>query len=341
MAHLKVACLGGSFNPIHNGHLALAKYLLHEKGFDEVWLILAKQAPLKDITSVSFEDRLAMIALASESVNHLKVCTIEKDMPSPSYTIDTVVKLQKEYTHTFSWVIGADQAKQFHQWKEADKLASLIPFYVINREDFPLTNLSFTMLPALSATSSSLIRQGLSKDTHPKVLAYMIMHHLYDVSILETHLRPKRIEHTISVKVTALSLIESLEIDQDAMEVAAMYHDIAKEWDTNEAAHWVSYDENDGDSVLDFEVHAYAAAAYLKHYYAIDNADILDAIRHHTRGTSKHLMAKVLFVADKIEPTRNYNTSQSFALAKEDIHRAFKQIKTENEAYNTNHGGKQ
>jgi nicotinate-nucleotide adenylyltransferase len=341
MAHLKVACLGGSFNPIHYGHLALAKYLRSEKGFDEVWLILAKQAPLKDTISVPFDDRLAMISLAIEDQSHIKVCTLEKDMPTPSYTIDTVVLLQQRYTHDFSCIIGADQAKQFHHWKEADKLASLIPFYVVAREDFPLTTLSFTILPALSTTSSTLIRQGLSNDTSPKVLHYMIMHHLYDVSILEAHLKPKRIVHTLSVKETALSLIETLNINHDAMEVAAMFHDVAKEWDINEAAYWLTLEHIDVYTLADFEVHAYAGAAYLKHYYYIEDIEICDAIRHHTQGSSEHLMAKVLFIADKIEPTRNYDTSPLLKLAKEDIHTAFKQIKAENETYNTTLGGLQ
>lgn len=338
MAHLKVACLGGSFNPIHYGHLALAEHLVNQEGFDEVWLILAKQAPLKKETQVSFEHRLEMIHLAIKKLPKVKVCTIEQDMPTPSYTIDTVRSLQQTYPYEFTWVIGADQAKQFHLWKQADELLQRLPFYVVAREDFPVAATPFTMLPALSTTSSSMIRQGLSNDTNPKVLNYMIMHHLYDKQILATHLTPKRIAHVVSVKEIALKLIEKLHIDSDAMEVAAMYHDIAKNWDYKEATYWLALDGIDSSSMLRYEVHAYAAAAYLKYYYFIDKVDILDAIIHHVRGSSDKLMAKVLFVADKIEPTRGYDMSNQTKLALEDIHAAFDVIKAENEAYNLNQG---
>lgn len=338
MASLKVACLGGSFNPVHHGHLALAEYLVSEQGFDEVWLILAKQAPLKDAVEVSFDDRLTMIHLAIENIPKVKVCTIENDMPVPSYTIDTVNQLQARYDHDFAWVIGSDQAQQFHLWKQAEELLQRLPFYVVDRQDYPITSTLFTKLPSLSTTSSSAIRSGLSNDTDPKVLNFMIMHHLYDLSILANHLSNERIEHTILVKDTALELIKGYDINSDEMEVAAMYHDLAKEWDLKKSAYWLQVEGIDINNIPHFEVHAYAAAAYLKNYYYINNETILEAIIHHTRGTSDQLMAKVLFIADKIEPSRGYDVSQQTALAKQDIHAAFDQIKAENEAYNTQGG---
>lgn len=341
MAHLKVACLGGSFNPIHHGHIALANYLLDTLHFDQVWLILAKQAPLKEAVAISYQDRLAMINLAIAKHERIKACTIEKDMPTPNYTIDTILQLQLMHNHDFSFVIGADQAMQFNQWKQAEKLLKMVPFYVVSRDNYTIDPTTFKLLPSVSTTSSSQLRHGLSNDTHSKVLNYMINHHLYDHTILATHLKPKRLAHTLSVAQTAVILSESLAIDQDQLKVAAMYHDCAKEWDTDKAVYYLLKDNIDITTIKDYEVHAYAAAAYLKHYYAIDDETVLDAITHHTTGSSNQLMAKVLFVADKIEPTRNYNTTDLFEIAKADIHQAFDIIKAQHEAYNTSQGGKQ
>lgn len=339
MAHLNVALFGGSFNPIHQGHLLIAQTLLEKPEVDEVWFVLAKQAPLKENVSVAFEHRLAMINLAIQNISGLKVCTIENELPTPSYTIDTLNALEKKYDHHFYWVIGSDQAKQIEQWKEYQQLLVKMPFYVILRDQDTSDDSRFRYIQSLSDTSSTDIRDGKSNDAPVSVLQYMIMNHLYDHSIVQSHMSKYRYNHTVSVCNTALKIADNLDIDKDDVVVASMYHDIAKEWNQEMASYWLNQEDITIDSCKNYEVHAYAAMAYLKHFYHIENKEILDAIAHHVTGTSEELLAKILYVADKTEPTRNYDTKHYTKLALTDLDKAFCKIKQDNQVYNQSKGG--
>ncbi|MCL6103013.1 MAG: adenylyltransferase/cytidyltransferase family protein, partial [Bacteroidetes bacterium] len=87
---MKIAIYSGSFNPIHNGHLAVAEAALAD-GFDEVWLVVSPHNPHKIETDLwSFEDRLKMVELALSKVSKVKVSDCENNLPRPSYTINTL-----------------------------------------------------------------------------------------------------------------------------------------------------------------------------------------------------------------------------------------------------------
>ena len=339
MANLKVALLGGSFNPIHHGHLSMANKLLEQYHFDEIWFVCAKHAPLKDASVVSFEDRCAMIKLMISDSHKLKLCTIEKDLPTPSYTINTIKALKKQVDHDFSWIMGADQASQFDQWKDYNELLELMDFYVVTRNNKTSSTFPFIWIDEVSETSSSDIRRGKSVDTHPLVLQYMIMHHCYDQSILASHITDQRLHHCISVKETALAISQQVDVKCDDVIVASMFHDIAKEWDQQQTDFYMVKLPQVEREIKDYEQHAIAGASFLKHMYHIDDQGILDAIQHHVLGTSNQPLAKILYIADKIEPTRNYDTSAYIKLAKENIDKAFTIIKQESENYNQSKEG--
>ena len=121
---MRIGILGGSFNPIHNGHIALAHHLLEEAQLDEVWLMVSPQNPLKDeelLTDESLRLELATKALVGES--RIKVSDFEFSMPRPSYTYDTLKALSKAYPDdTFSLLIGGDNWEHFSQWRDNDKI---------------------------------------------------------------------------------------------------------------------------------------------------------------------------------------------------------------------------
>ena len=100
---------GGSFNPVHNGHIALAKAIVERGIVDEVWLSLSPQNPLKDHPEelVDDADRLAMLRLATNGIKGLEVCDIELSLPRPSYTINTLRALSRQYPRNrFRLIIG-------------------------------------------------------------------------------------------------------------------------------------------------------------------------------------------------------------------------------------------
>lgn len=113
-----VGIFSGSFNPIHNGHIALASYIREKCGLDEVWLSVSPNNPLKDAGTLLDENLRYM--LARDAVAHiegLRAIDFEFSLPRPSYTINLLRALSETYTDTlFALIIGSDNMLVFDQW---------------------------------------------------------------------------------------------------------------------------------------------------------------------------------------------------------------------------------
>lgn len=113
-----VGIFSGSFNPIHNGHIALASYIREKCGLDEVWLSVSPNNPLKDAGTLLDENLRYM--LARDAVAHiegLRAINFEFSLPRPSYTINLLRALSETYTDTlFALIIGSDNMLVFDQW---------------------------------------------------------------------------------------------------------------------------------------------------------------------------------------------------------------------------------
>jgi nicotinate-nucleotide adenylyltransferase len=120
---MKVAIYSGSFNPIHNGHIAVAEAALTE-GSDEVWLVVSPQNPHKrEVELWPFEERLKMVELAVFDKANIKSSDCENSLPRPSYTINTLEFLQRTYpAQQFRLLIGGDNLLKFHLWKDYRKI---------------------------------------------------------------------------------------------------------------------------------------------------------------------------------------------------------------------------
>ena len=133
----RVALLMGSFNPVHCGHLAVARYVLARGLADEVWLVVSPQNPLKDPAELaSFADRMEMVRLALEEIgdNRLGVCDAEASLPRPSYTFNTIRHLQNLYPGTqFIILAGSDIADQLPRWYRAEELRRMVRFLIYPR----------------------------------------------------------------------------------------------------------------------------------------------------------------------------------------------------------------
>lgn len=117
---------GGSFNPIHNGHIALAKSIMQMARLDEVWLAVSPHNPLKDCRSLLPDaDRLEMARIAVSREKGLKACDYEFGLPKPSYTLTTLKAMQTEYTdRQFVLIIGADNWNCFGKWHGSQEIVS-------------------------------------------------------------------------------------------------------------------------------------------------------------------------------------------------------------------------
>ena len=115
---IKTGIFGGSFNPIHNGHVSLAQQLREKAGLDEVWLMVSPQNPLKRQADLLDDDkRLAMARLAVEGIEGIIASDYEMHLPRPSYTWNTLQALSGDYPgREFVLMMGGDNLALFHRW---------------------------------------------------------------------------------------------------------------------------------------------------------------------------------------------------------------------------------
>lgn len=142
MNRRNIGILGGSFNPVHIGHVLLADYLTQFAGLDEVWLMLSPQNPLKvsDGTRPAPDSaRLEMLRLATDGCSNVHPCDIELTMPRPNYTIDSLSLLAARYPETdFCLVIGSDNWNIFNRWRDYRKIMDLFAPIVYPRPGYPV-----------------------------------------------------------------------------------------------------------------------------------------------------------------------------------------------------------
>lgn len=162
-----VGIFGGSFNPIHKGHLMLARYLSQHSHLDEVWFALSPQNPLKKSNELlDDEHRLAMLRLATEGIVGVEVCDIELSMPRPSYTINTLDALSQNFSHcSFRLVIGGDNWNLFDKWKDYQRIIDEYGVVIYPRPGYklnPIADKNVEVVEApLADVSSTQIREAI------------------------------------------------------------------------------------------------------------------------------------------------------------------------------------
>ena len=169
---MKIGLYFGSFNPVHTGHLIIAKHVLNCTDIQQVWLIVSPHNPLKKSATLLNEyHRLHLVKTAIEGENDLKASNIEFQLPRPSYTIDTLTYLQEKYpAHRFSVIMGSDSYSNIHKWKNYETLLRDYALYIYRRPGFPVEtpvteNIRLLDAPLLEISSThirELILQGKS-----------------------------------------------------------------------------------------------------------------------------------------------------------------------------------
>jgi nicotinate-nucleotide adenylyltransferase len=137
---VKIGFLGGSFDPIHFGHLLAAQDAYEQHKLDRLVIVPASQAPMKPSdTQSTAEDRLAMVRAATEWDTRFEVSDVELRRGGVSYTIDSARHFRALYPNDeLYWVIGGDQLPQLHLWREIGELAKLVEFIFLERPGYPV-----------------------------------------------------------------------------------------------------------------------------------------------------------------------------------------------------------
>lgn len=169
----EVGIFGGSFNPVHNGHIGLARQMLELAALDEVWFMVSPLNPFKTSAHdlLSDDRRLELVSKALEGEPRLSASDYEFHLPKPSYTWKTLKSLRAERPDChFTLIIGADNWHNFTRWAQADYLITNYPIVVYPREGYPVDPAHLppsvklvpaTLLPFSSTTIRRRVKAGL------------------------------------------------------------------------------------------------------------------------------------------------------------------------------------
>ena len=132
---MKIGLYFGTFNPIHIGHLIIANHMVEHSDLDEVWMVVTPHNPFKKKSNLLDDfQRLEMVYRATQDYTKLKPSDIEFNLPQPNYTINTLVHLQEKHPdYAFSLIMGEDNLKSFHKWKNYELILENHHIYVYPR----------------------------------------------------------------------------------------------------------------------------------------------------------------------------------------------------------------
>ena len=167
---MKVGLFFGTFNPIHIGHMIIANYMTEFSDLDEVWFVITPLSPFKQKKSLlSNHHRLAIANIAVDKYPKLKTSAIEFKLPQPNYTINTLIHIEEKYpNYQCCLIMGEDNLKGFHKWKNYEMILQNYELYVYPRiSDGKSTHqlLSHPKVHRIQAPivqiSSTFIRKGI------------------------------------------------------------------------------------------------------------------------------------------------------------------------------------
>ena len=340
----KLAIFGGSFNPVHIGHLSLAEAVLDELKYDRVIFIPAFQSPLKNSPEgASSLDRLEMLAASIAGDPRFSFDNCEIRRRGISYTVDTLKDFIDRYEPDGKpgLILGNDLVSTFDKWQAPGEIAELADIIIARREEaqesFPYPHKALNN--EIIDVSSRSIREKINNSEYwqnlvPQAARLIIEERfLYGytpivnnnfpgkagstvvdetILLIENDVRLSldfnRFIHSRNTALLAWDLCLRFGLDEKKGYLAGIAHDLCKEMEDEEL---IALALADGGRQTKLEqkkiglLHARAAAVLVEKKYGITDRDILDAIRYHTTGSSDMCpLAKIVYVADKIEISR-------------------------------------
>lgn len=191
---MKVGLYFGTFNPVHIGHTILANHMLHYTDLDEIWMVVTPHNPhKKKSTLLENHHRLEMVYKATESYEKIHPTDIEFKLKQPNYTIDTLVHISEKYPkHEFAIIMGEDNLKTFHKWKNYEVILEDYEVYVYPRISEKKTENTLASHPKVQVIkapiveiSSTFIRKSIAAKQNvehlllPKVWEYIDLMNFY------------------------------------------------------------------------------------------------------------------------------------------------------------------
>ncbi len=338
MAKERIGIMGGTFDPVHQGHIRMAQCALESLHLDRVLMLPSGNPPHKpDITPA--EDRYRMVCAACAGLTGLEPCREEVDRQGVIYTVDTLSILHEKYPKAeLYYIIGADTLMELHKWRTYEKVLSLCTFLIcprswnytpkqLDEERKRLTALGgklilldMDLVDVSSTEVRQAIREGESTPHLPvQVRQYAQSAGLYGaplripegprwLAMLFEDLSVKRFSHTLAVADTARRLALLHGLDPVKAEMAGLLHDCAKCLPLKEMQRIARENGLTEDaSILESGalLHSVVGAYLAQTKYGCTDAEVIAAILSHTTGQpGMSKLAMAVWLADTIEPTR-------------------------------------
>ena len=324
--------MGGSFDPIHSGHIFMAERTVKHVRLDGVLFIPTGDPPHKT-HHASALDRLRMVECAIENKPAFRASDIEIRRDHTTYTIDTLTQLRAEnQDDQYVYIVGADTLMTIESWREFARIpplllgiACVLRPEIERREVWQKAEqlrkaygLVIWVIDEMGYNVSSTyvrmrVERGLSvrKMLPDAVIDYIVEHRLYRNEMFETlrkDLLPERYRHTLGVERAALQLAARNDVDPEKARLAALLHDCAKCMSEQEMLALLRKHGMEPRYAADRTrtlMHAVAGMILAKEKYGVTDPEVLGAIRWHTTGRAgMTTLEKLIYLADVIEAGR-------------------------------------
>lgn len=351
---------GGTFNPPHNGHVTMVRAAVTQLGLDKLLIVPDCVPPHKPLPSgVTARQRYDMAALMAAPVGRMaEVSDIELRRTGKSYTSDTLKILRQQYPDAELWLLmGSDMFLSLHTWHEPEVICELARIGAFCRVEEDIrtamerqkdllerqyqAHVALLNNPELIELSSTDVRAALAaghgRDLVPDaVWGYIQREHLYGTTadlkrltvdelrpIAMSYLKPKRMPHVLGTEEEAARLARRFGADETKARVAGLLHDCTKKLDMTEQ---LALCEKYGIQLDPLErkalklLHAKTGAAIARHVYGVDD-EVYQAILYHTTGRANMtLLEKILYLADYIEPSREFANDPDVVRLRETVY---------------------
>lgn len=340
---------GGTFDPIHNGHLRIAEEA--SKKFDSSVIFVPAKSPRWKSPEETSNQRLDMLKLALESVNFkYEISDFELNSSAEiNYSIDTIKYLKNtNKDEKLYFLIGADQVNKFNEWKDAKEISELAQIVYVNRPGYRLNNKIIKKYKMVDLdfknsgeVSSSDIREMKSIDLPINVIKYIELNRLYFMKKIAEIVPEKRLNHSIEVANLALEVAKVNKLEPlYKYFFAALLHDLGKAYSKQDETTLSIMRENYKE-FLDlpaFSYHQFVGEYLAKEKFGVKDPEILDAIKYHCTGKANmSALGMVVYACDKIEPTREFDSTWLINACMKDWKDGFLTTLEDNKKYLLNH----
>ena len=320
---------GGSFDPIHLGHINMAEQASKQLDADVIFLPSKVAVWKSDSTDITHKVNMINLAIREHPRFHIDLYEVEKG-EEQNYSIDTVRYFVNKYPEdTFYYLIGTDHVNAFHKWKEAEELSKLAHIIFFARPDYVLDEENVKKYGMIQiegvpqGISSTDIRSLKSLQVDEAVLDYIMLAELYFVPKIRSFISPRRYLHSCNVADLAYEIAKANNLERpDRAYIAGILHDIGKHKENDSTIMVEHYKE-----YIDYPAmikHQFIGEYLAKTEFGVVDEEILEAIKYHTTGKDNMCaLAKIIYAADKIEPGRGYDSSEYIRAMMEDGEKGF------------------